>query len=565
MYYRSLLIFLALLASAALPAAAQAYVVDSYRYGAAAAGDGSLKDVVSSAVFDLDATKSASYGGSGQTWSNLVTEPADGSDQTAYDFYLGGTGSATTDDPTFTGGAGSSGAYFYFDGGDYFQIAGGMPEFLKSLHKTTGGQASTVAVAGRLTTGGTFYLFNTGTSSGAHGLRRSWVTTNSTFGGQQFAGSGSTAQEISERYFQTGLDYLVISSYDPATSTFYWWINGVRQGDDTITPNTSTTDSTNCRIGSTTATTPGGLILDGNRIYAVSGFNAVISDAEEALIRGEYESRHGRSYTRSQDTLADAVTGAGVVFQVDSYLYDSVFKSGTFNNDWSNVIASPAVGAQADYDFADTSTPPFVNFGSANGPYWNPSSGDYWQATADPQFFKDMHKTTGGTDFWVVMIVKTDGTIGSTAALFTTTSAAALGYDGVHIRSTTDEDVQAQQNGTLTTTGFVDVIPNSGLTGAWHFIALSYSHDDNNWRSAIDTTTFSDVSQTFVSSVLDAVGLATIGAESDGGLSAGTEVDWAAVAGGNSYIGSSTLAEMLYYWEVLHNRDYDGDSTIGEP
>lgn len=79
-------------------------------------------------VWDLDATQSASYSGSGTTWHNLVTNPADGSSQSTYDFTIHGT-------PTFTGGAGTSGAYFAMDGASYFEIAGGNTQFIKDMHK----------------------------------------------------------------------------------------------------------------------------------------------------------------------------------------------------------------------------------------------------------------------------------------------------------------------------------------------------------------------------------------------------------------------------------------------
>jgi hypothetical protein len=88
-------------------------------------------------VFELDAGLSASYGGSGQTWANIVTAPADGSGQTAYDFYRGATSGSEGSDPTFNGSAGanSTNEYFSFDGGDYLTLAAGNTTFLNSLHK----------------------------------------------------------------------------------------------------------------------------------------------------------------------------------------------------------------------------------------------------------------------------------------------------------------------------------------------------------------------------------------------------------------------------------------------
>lgn len=68
--------------------------------------------------FHLEATSSSSYGGSGETWSNIVASPASAgpADQTHYDAYLGATGTADGDEPTFNGTAGTSGADFTLDG-----------------------------------------------------------------------------------------------------------------------------------------------------------------------------------------------------------------------------------------------------------------------------------------------------------------------------------------------------------------------------------------------------------------------------------------------------------------
>ena len=75
-------------------------------------GPASLQSVIASCCCDLDATVAESYNGLGQTWSNLVVSPADGTSQTDYDFYLGGTSGSDATDPIFTGTPGDSGAYF---------------------------------------------------------------------------------------------------------------------------------------------------------------------------------------------------------------------------------------------------------------------------------------------------------------------------------------------------------------------------------------------------------------------------------------------------------------------
>lgn len=88
-------------------------------------------------VWRLDAGDSASYS-SGQTWANLITQPAyTDAAQTDYDFYLGSGSGADAADPTHNGTPGGKSADEYWSTGndDYFTIAAGNDGFIDSLHK----------------------------------------------------------------------------------------------------------------------------------------------------------------------------------------------------------------------------------------------------------------------------------------------------------------------------------------------------------------------------------------------------------------------------------------------
>ena len=76
----------------------------------------------------VDAGDSASYGGTGQTYTDRSG---------TQNFFLGATSSAEGSDPTFNGTAGglSANEYFSFDGGDYFRIEGGNPAWVQTLHQ----------------------------------------------------------------------------------------------------------------------------------------------------------------------------------------------------------------------------------------------------------------------------------------------------------------------------------------------------------------------------------------------------------------------------------------------
>lgn len=72
---------------------------------------------------------------SGQVWANSIASPADGSNQTDYDFYLGASGSSEGSDPTLVDG-GTALAHFNFGGSQYFDFAhpGAVPSFLQTMH-----------------------------------------------------------------------------------------------------------------------------------------------------------------------------------------------------------------------------------------------------------------------------------------------------------------------------------------------------------------------------------------------------------------------------------------------
>lgn len=257
--------------------------------------DFSMKGLVSSSVYDIDATQAASYGGTGQTLSNLVASPADGALQTAYNFYLGANNTATTDDPTFTGSAGDSAAYFALDGGDYFSNAAAISSFMKSINKTTGGSSHWLAFAFRFAQNDlTQVIFSTTTSTAIPGILISSSGTENI----QYAQRGDTASVSSAAPVSTlvnGSDYVAIFSVEPSTNTIRRWVNTVTKTQSTLTFNTCVTDGLGISIGA--ETDAGNKMASGTRWYGWSAGNAFIDDAEAALIFGEYERRHARDYT----------------------------------------------------------------------------------------------------------------------------------------------------------------------------------------------------------------------------------------------------------------------------
>jgi len=254
-------------------------------------GTSDMASVVSSAVFDLDATMINSYGGTGQTWSNLIATPADGSSQTAYDFYLGATSSATTDDPTFNGTAGTSSAYFSVDGGDLFTLKSGTnTTFFNNIHKTTGGSAGWMALALNVTDGGAIRIMGTKSAANTNGLLMSLSSSelititqgNGTADvGASFTGPTGT--------LPIGNPAVVIVSWSAGGTTMKRWMNNRSSANGTATWGTTTTNPTAVMSIARSLTT-------GSLIYAASMGNALLTDADAAKIFEVYNYRHNRNY-----------------------------------------------------------------------------------------------------------------------------------------------------------------------------------------------------------------------------------------------------------------------------
>lgn len=118
-------------------------------------------------LFSLDTSRAESYPGSGTTFSNIITAPADGSAQTSYDYRRGVSGSDGTDFPDFVGAPGLDPCYFTFDGTDRISsnvAVGSVPTVLRQLHFANKKWTVEVWAYYNGTTSNVAPLFDTGTS-----------------------------------------------------------------------------------------------------------------------------------------------------------------------------------------------------------------------------------------------------------------------------------------------------------------------------------------------------------------------------------------------------------------
>lgn len=243
-----------------------------------------LGNAVSSTVYDLDATIAASYGGSGTTWANLETTPADSAAQSAYNF--------TNNGFTFTGSAGSAGAYWLADGTNQFDLSGGNTTFLNNLPKTTGGTNFWFAIAFRPGSG-IQRMCHTGAVTNVP-LLGVFLNASNVLNLFQ-RGDTASANTTLGSAVSSGTDYVIIVSHDSATNTTRYWINTATASSTSQTYNATTTNAGAFTIGA--ESDGGAAILNNARVYAVSMGNAYLDNTGAAAIFAEYEARHGRDYT----------------------------------------------------------------------------------------------------------------------------------------------------------------------------------------------------------------------------------------------------------------------------
>lgn len=202
-----------------------------------------------STEFWLDATDINSYDNVTdlQTWKNVVTSPSSGASQITYDVNRGTTSSSSTDDPTFTGTAGDSGAYFSYDGGDLF-LAKYTNTFIQTLTRSDQTNEWWAACHFRRSqfTGGLFTSLFSSSSSvvSEHGGAFLYdEATGDLLFWRRNATGNTNAITIESNAFSLNTDYLVIFGYNSSTGEWSYYKNGkTLTASGTNSPPTSTVD-----------------------------------------------------------------------------------------------------------------------------------------------------------------------------------------------------------------------------------------------------------------------------------------------------------------------------------
>ena len=222
----------------------------------------------------LDAGDENSYT-SGQKWLDVSGG--------GYDFFLGASASASTDDPTFVGTAGgmSDKEYFLFDGGDRLEYDTSAETWMQSMHQN-GANWTALFIDYHSTTSGANQIwsmasYNGGTSiSGLAYLSNN--TTSNTSSKQTLATNGDSSAPNDVELHGTNdavvhgrWNFRAVSLVDGGASFFY--INGAydqSSGSDTFTGTTTGSNPLSHAFGLGRAGGPSDYLPNGSRMACVA-------------------------------------------------------------------------------------------------------------------------------------------------------------------------------------------------------------------------------------------------------------------------------------------------------
>lgn len=246
-----------------------------------------MDGVIASAQFDLDATSTDSWGGSG-TWNSLINA-------SDYPLQLGTSSGSDTADPTFNGTVDDKDAYWSFDGGDVFRQLTNTA-FLNNLHKTTGGTPWWIAMPlfiPSALTGAEVRWFNTKVTG--RGIYLTMQLQSAANPAVVLYQEGDTA-EVNYASNTSGVNLtrnaenIVIVSSDG--SSLKMWINSdTANVDTTLAFNaTATNPEYNLTLANNIFNSRG--MPAGMRLYGVSAGNELLTDAKAKAINDEYKKRY---------------------------------------------------------------------------------------------------------------------------------------------------------------------------------------------------------------------------------------------------------------------------------
>lgn len=244
---------------------------------------------------------------------------------------------------------------------------------------------------------------------------------------------------------------------------------------------------------------------------------------------------------------ADAQTTglSNVVAQWDATLSGSYNGSGST---WTNVIATPADGSASSSYNQTISGMTFNGSAGAASAYFSASGSSFFELTgANTTFLDNLHKTTGGSDFTVIVAYQVAAT--TAATLFSTSNTTTS--LGVMIDTSTTTTFRQRGD-----TASSNVSGGTVSTGTWYLLIYTHSAAGSSSMRWLNTKTGSLQGHTFNTTTSSSTVNMHVASRNDSAnfIPSGSFI--AGVTLLNSYIDDITAAMWFDYYNNLHGRTY---------
>jgi hypothetical protein len=248
---------------------------------------------------------------------------------------------------------------------------------------------------------------------------------------------------------------------------------------------------------------------------------------------------------------------ASCCFDLDATKGDSY----TSGQKWLNLVSSPADGeSQTTYDFflgedgsSSTDDPTYTGTVGDSASYWAFDGGDFFKlAGSNTTLLQSLHKTTGGSDWWMAIAYYKPS---AAPSMWLGGTESNLPSEGVQLFDNGTESIRLLQRGSGGSSN-VEVVPaGTILEDAPGLLMVSHSHSTNVTRSWYNTSTGTDTAQTFTASTANPVYDYNIMARNSVSAAPnGTRLYSYAL--GNGFLDDTGAAAIKSALETRHGRTY---------
>lgn len=244
-----------------------------------------------------------------------------------------------------------------------------------------------------------------------------------------------------------------------------------------------------------------------------------------------------------QDTVASCV------FDLDARIIDSYDGTSQY---WRNLVTAPADGqVQGDYDFTLGNTSSAANddplfSGTAGTPtgkftYSSVGAADFFQAIMQTPLFRDMHKSSGGSDHGFsgeLKFIQNE----QTQVYFATSNTSTA--EGLRITANASEKLQLIQRhngGTNASFTSDDTLVNNTT----YAFVITHSHSTHTTKCLIEGGSIDSKTHTFGSSTTNANDVPAIGAEADGGVQCADGTEFISFQAYNAFLSDGDMSAAL--------------------